>query len=173
MITANKRSRSSSPRLVTLIKLQLWFSFSALFPGVVLPRCSSHQCDLLFVLCYPRRALSIRPNMHSVRLFCLLALLVAVIHTGSGKRRGGNVGALFAAGLGGSALGLSYGVLLAGQHRGGKGDHHHIYNYGQGKGGGGNEVQVITAPAPPPYSNGYGGYLGGYGYAYPYAGRRR
>lgn len=111
--------------------------------------------------------------MYSIRLLCLLALLVAVAQS-SGKRRRGNVGALFAAGLGGSALGLSYGVLLAGHGRGAKGDHHHIYNYGQG-GGGGNEVQVITA-GHSPYgsnaygSNAYGSYLGGYGYGVPYVG---
>ncbi|XP_018496770.1 glycine-rich RNA-binding protein 10-like [Galendromus occidentalis] len=105
--------------------------------------------------------------MHTKRLLCLLAFFAAAAQSGLGKRRGGNVGALFAAGLGGSALGLSYGVLLAGQGRGHHGDHHHIYNYGQGGGGGGNEVQIITAG---PYSNGYGGYLGGYGYGVPYAG---
>ena len=108
--------------------------------------------------------------MRSKHWLVLLALLAAVMDTSSAKRRGGNVGALFAAGLGGSALGLSYGVLLAGQHhRGGKGDHHHIYNYAKGGGDGGSEVQVINAH-PHGYSNPYGAYLGGYGYGVPYAG---
>lgn len=81
---------------------------------------------------------------------------------GGGKKGGGNVGALFAAGLGGSALGLSYGVLLANQGKGSKGgDHHHIYNYGFGGGGSGaSDVQVINAGSA---YGGYGGFGTGYG----------